>query len=123
MRDGGHAYAVGCASQPHRDGIGDGLHAFAERKALGDVLGGLWVIAALARTQDLTLDQAPVLLLERVQARKGGRHRDALGVACVDAGDERVDRVVEELVAQPAAHECGYRLLDLGRQGLDERLA
>jgi len=58
-----------------------------------------------------------------MQPRERGRHRDLLRVARVDARDERIDRVVEEFVAEPASHECRDRLLGLRWRGGDEGLA
>ena len=92
-------------------------------KLAGGVLRLLGAPPALARAADLALDQAAVLLLERVQARERRRHRDPLRIAGVDAGDERIDRVVEEFGAEPAADERGDRFLGVGRRGRDERLA
>ena len=78
---------------------------------------------AFARRLDLAPNDAAVLLLEGVNARKCGGHRDPLGISRVDAGDERIDRIFENLRAEPAAGEVGDRFLDVGGRRRDERLA
>ena len=45
-----------------------------------------------------------------------------LRVAGIDAGNERVDRVIEELVAEAATNERGDRFLRCRRPARDERL-
>jgi hypothetical protein len=58
-----------------------------------------------------------------MNARKCGGHRDALGISRVDSGDERIDRVLENLRAEAAAGEVGDRFLDVGGRRRRERLA
>src|SRR5690606_30144943 len=55
----------------------------------------------LARLPDLPSDERAVRLFEREHAGERVPQRQALGVARVDAGHERVDGVVHPLVPQP----------------------
>ena len=79
--------------------------------------------AALPPAQNLTLDEAAIFLLERVEPRKRRRDRDPFGIARIDARHEWVYRVIEEFVAQAAAHKRGNRFLGAGGGGINERLA
>ena len=81
-----HAHAGRDAIDGAGQRVGQRLHPAAKREAPGGVLRLLGALPALARALDLPLDQAAVLLLQRVQARKRGRHRDPLRIAGIDAG-------------------------------------
>ena len=77
--------------------------------------------AGVPRRTDLTANDAAVLLLERMDAKRRGE-RDPVRVARADAGDEGVDRVVENLGAKPAESEGGNRF-HVGGHRCDEGLA
>jgi protoporphyrinogen oxidase len=63
---------------------------------------------------DHPLDQTAVLLFKRIQLRERVPDAELLGVPGEDAGHERVDRVVQEFVPQPAlASRSDDELADL----------
>ena len=110
------------ASHGARERVGERLHAVAKREAPRRVLCRLRAAPALAGALDLAADKAPVTLLERMQARECRRQRQALRIAGIHAGNERVDRVVEELGAEAATNERCDRFLGARRRASDERL-
>ena len=111
------------AADRARERVGQRLHAVAEGEAAARGAPLRALLPAFPRRLDLAANDAAVLLLERVDARKRGGERDPLRISRVDAGDERVDRILENLRAKPAAGEVGDRFLDLGGRRCDERLA
>src|SRR5581483_1663139 len=97
-------------------------HATPEREAAGGVARALPALCACTSSLDLTLDQTSVLLLERSQSWKGRAHGDLVRIAGVDAGDERIDRVIQELAAQAALDERSDRFFGVLSRPRDERL-
>ena len=106
-----------------RERVGQRLHAAAERKAACRVLrlpGGL---PAFPRAENLTFDEAAVFLLQCMQPRKRRGDRDPFRIARIDTRHEWIDRVIEELGAETAAHKPGDRFVRAGGRGFHERLA
>ena len=63
------------------------------------------------------LDQRARALGGRRQLRGGGPQREAVGVAGVDAAEERVDEVFEHVVAEPGADELADARVVVGAEG------
>ena len=103
--------------------IGQRLHAAAKGETSCRVLPFLAAPSALACSLDLTSDQAAVALLERVQFWKSGAHAELVRIAGVNACDERLDGVVEELTSQPPNNELRNGLVRSRRCRRHERFS
>src|SRR5690606_5299390 len=74
-------------------------------------------------SRERSADEASVIALERGDARDRVLGRQPLRIARVDSGDEGADRLVEELRAEPSAHEARDGLVVIVCAPGDERLA
>jgi hypothetical protein len=107
-----------------RERVGELLQAGTERDHPAGHRRSRRVGVTLSRAHHAAerLDDRAVGALEPVQLRERMANRELLGIAGVDAGDERVRNVVHDLLVEPAADEGGDALLDRGVAAVDERL-
>ena len=108
-----------------RERVGQLLQAVAERDHAAGHRRARRVGVPLPRAHHAAerLDDRAVGALEPVQLRQRVPDRELLGVAGVDAGDERVGDVVQDFLVEPAADEGRDALLHRRVAGVDQRLA
>src|SRR5580765_3777957 len=90
--------------------VGQHLQAIVERKFRGAVLGHLAALLAFARAKDLAFDERAIACFELRELWEGLSYRKLMRIACIYAGDQRVNGLIEKLLPKAALHEFGNTL-------------
>ena len=110
-------------AQALAQGIGQHLQPLVKGELGGAVFRNFPAPLALARAEDLPLDERAVARLKLAQLRERLRHRELVRVARIHPGDERINGMVQKLLPEPAHHKLGDALLLAIAARRHERLA
>ena len=91
--------------------VGKNLQSLVEGELRRAILGDFPALPAFAAPEDLPLDQRSVGPLKRGESRECLLHREPCRIARIASRHHGVDRVIEELPAEPSRHEPGDALL------------
>ena len=110
-------------AQPLAQSVRQHLQPFVKRELRRAVFRSFPAPFALASAEDLPLDERAITRLKLAQLRKRLLHRELVGVARIDSGDERIDGVVEKLLPKSAQNELRDAFLFAIAARRHERLA
>jgi hypothetical protein len=119
--DGG--LELDCVFEALAKGVRQNLKTLVKGEFRGPVLGNLTALLAFARAKDLALNERAVTFFELNQLGESLAHGEFVRVACVHAGDESINRVIEEFLPQPAHNELGDTFLFAIAPARHERFA